>query len=172
MALVQGRNPEIDEMLAGKVGKSTRYIYRRLKLNNLWEDYRPYLENGSLSATTAEVLSAYPLDAQKAIFKTTFYVTGDGTKIFDTGIRIKNALERETCNKLKKAFFPIDEADLQPGLVACTACEKKYGGRCAVVSGRIRQPYMYRQGLLEVERTGVCRTSDNRIRGLLQAGRH
>lgn len=112
----------IDE-LAGKIGKSARYVYRRLKLNNLQEDYRAHVESGALPATTAELLASYPQEAQAAVFKKTFWQLSDEIR-FDSAPRIKAMLEVESCKKLNRAIFPLDKDNMQPGLVSCTRCPK------------------------------------------------
>lgn len=85
-AMLDTRKIDVDE-LAGKIGKSARYVYRRLKLNNLHERYIPFMESGDLAASTAEVLASYPQEAQLAIFKKTYYDWGGEIK-FDTLQRI------------------------------------------------------------------------------------
>jgi len=121
-AMLDTKKITIDE-LAGKIGKSERYVYRRLKLNNLHEKYRPHMDNGDLAATTAELIASYPHEAQMAIFKKTYWELG-GEVRFDSNPRIKQMLEQESCKQLKRAIFPIDKDNMQPGLVACTVCPK------------------------------------------------
>jgi len=46
--MLDTRRMDVEE-LAGKIGKSARYVYRRLKLNNLSEKYIPHVESGTLA---------------------------------------------------------------------------------------------------------------------------
>lgn len=109
--------------LAARVNKSATYIYKRIRLTNLSDTYRPHLESGALPVTTAEIIASYPTEAQDAIYKSVQYKEGDRVIFYDSR-NVRSRLENQTCTNLRKAFFPLDRADLQPGLQACTNCEK------------------------------------------------
>lgn len=109
--------------LAGRLNKSESYVYRRLKLNQLHELYRPHIESGALPTATAEVISSYPEEVQKAMFKKTHYADGDRVTYLDTQ-NLRNKFKWEACTDLKKAIWPLDRAELQPGLQSCSTCEK------------------------------------------------
>lgn len=112
------------EELAGRVNKSAGYVYRRLKLNHLHPLYTEFAQSGDLPVTTAEIIAAYPHDVQEAIFKKTHYTESNGRVLFLDSKSIGNKLRLEACTDLSKAYFPTDRAGLQPGLQACTTCEK------------------------------------------------
>jgi len=109
--------------LAGRINKSESYVLRRLKLTQLHELYVPFVVSGELPTTTAEVISVYPQDIQKKLFKVVTWQNGDKTVFQDTR-NVKDKFRWEACTDLKKAMWPLDRSDLQPGLPACSACPK------------------------------------------------
>ncbi len=109
--------------LAGRLNKSESYVLRRLKLTQLHELYVPFVVSGELPTTTAEVISAYPPEIQKKLFKVVTWQSGDKT-VFQDSRSVKDKFRWEACTDLKKAMWPLDRAELQPGLPACSACPK------------------------------------------------
>lgn len=120
--LLESKRLTVDE-LAGRLNKSKAYVYRRLKLNTLHEVYRPYVQDGSLSTASAEVISAYPTETQRSLFKKIQYSSGDRI-IWQPTHQIKERFKWDATNTLNKAFWPLDRPNLQPGLPACDTCEK------------------------------------------------
>lgn len=121
--LLEIKRITIDE-LAGRINKSAGYVYRRLKLNQIHPLYTEFVQSGVLPVTTAEIIAAYPHDVQEAIFKKTHYTENNGRVLFLDSRSISNKLRLEACSDLSLAYFPLDRKDLQPGLQACTSCEK------------------------------------------------
>jgi len=109
--------------LAGRLNKSESYVYRRLKLTQLHESYRQHVESGALPTATAEVIASYPEEVQKTMYKKTHYADGERVTFLDTR-SLKNKFKWEACTDLKKAIWPLDRAELQPGLQSCSTCEK------------------------------------------------
>lgn len=109
--------------LAGRLNKSAAYVYRRLKLNNLDEKYRPFITSGELAPATAEVIASYPQDVQVSMFKKVTYTNGDKTTFVETR-SMRDKFKWEACTDLNKAIWPLWRNDLQPGLQACNTCEK------------------------------------------------
>lgn len=120
--LLESKRLSVDE-LAGRLNKSASYVYRRLKLNTLDELYRPHVESGVLPTATAEVIASYPETVQKSLFKKTHYVDGDRITFLDTR-SVRDKFKWEACTDLKKAIWPLDRDELQPGLIACNKCPK------------------------------------------------
>lgn len=120
--LLRSKKLTISE-LAGRLNKSESYVLRRLKLNELHEVYRPYLESGILATTTAEVIASYPSDTQKSLFKKVYMEYGGASRFMDTH-SVREKFRWEACSDLSKAMWPLDRADLQPGLQSCSACPK------------------------------------------------
>jgi ParB/RepB/Spo0J family partition protein len=121
-SLLDAKRISINE-LAARLNKSASYIYRRIKLTNLSGKYRPHMESGALPVTTAEIFASYPQEAQDAIYKNVCYTEGNRVIFYDSR-NVRSRLEQQTCNSLKKAIWPLDHVDMQPGLQACTNCEK------------------------------------------------
>lgn len=109
--------------LAGRLNKSAAYVYRRLKLNNLDEKYRPFLSSGELAPATAEVIASYPQQVQVSMFKKVTYTDGAKTTFVETR-SMRDKFKWEACTDLNKAIWPLWRNDIQPGLPACNACEK------------------------------------------------
>lgn len=110
--------------LAGRLNKSEGYVYRRLKLNNLHEAYRAHVEAGELPASSAEIIAAYAQDTQASLYKKTHYKNADGSVLFLDANNLRNKFKWDACTDLAKAIWPLDREGLQPGLQACTNCEK------------------------------------------------
>ena len=121
-SLLESKRLTISE-LAGRLNKSESYVMRRLKLNELHEVYRPFVEAGALATTTAEVIASYPPDTQKSLFKEISWESGD-TRHFQDTRSVREKFKWKACSELSKAMWPLDRADLQPGLQACTNCPK------------------------------------------------
>lgn len=109
--------------LAGRLNKSAAYVYRRLKLNNLDEKYRPFLSSGELAPATAEVIASYPKEVQVSMFKKVTYTDGTKTTFVETR-SMRDKFKWEACTDLNKAIWPLWRTDIQPGLPACNSCEK------------------------------------------------
>lgn len=109
--------------LAGRLNKSESYVLRRVKLNNLHEIYRPFMERGELSTSTAEVISRYTPEIQRSLFKKISFESG-GKVVFQDTRNVREKFRWEACNDLSKAPWPLDRAEMQPGLPACLACPK------------------------------------------------
>lgn len=120
--LLESKRLTVDE-LAGRLNKSAGYVYRRLKLNQLHELYRPHVERGELPATSAEIIAAYPTETQQAIYKKTFFEQASGIPLFSDANHLRNRLRSEACTDLNRAIWPLWRNDLQPGLQACNTCE-------------------------------------------------
>jgi ParB/RepB/Spo0J family partition protein len=121
-SLLDAKRISINE-LAARLNKSAAYIYRRIKLTNLSDKYRPHLQSGALPVTTAEIFASYPQEAQEVIYKNVCYTEGERVIFYDSR-NVRSRLESQTCNSLQKAIWPLDHVDMQPGLQACTTCEK------------------------------------------------
>lgn len=121
-SLLDAKRISINE-LAARLNKSAAYIYRRIKLTNLSDKYRPHLQSGALPVTTAEIFASYPQEAQDVIYKNVCYTEGERVIFYDSR-NVRSRLEQQTCTNLKKAIWPLDHANMQPGLQACSTCEK------------------------------------------------
>ena len=121
-SLLDAKRISINE-LAARLNKSAAYIYKRIRLTNLSEKYRPYLQDGTLPVTVAEIISSYTIEAQDNAFKSVMYKEGEKVIFFD-GKYVRRRMEMDLCTELKKAIWPLDAENMQPGLPACSACEK------------------------------------------------
>ena len=121
-SLLDAKRISINE-LSARLNKSAAYIYRRIKLTNLSDKYRPHLQSGALPVTTAEIFASYPQEAQDVIYKNVCYTEGERVIFYDSR-NVRSRLEQQTCTNLKKAIWPLDHANMQPGLQACSTCEK------------------------------------------------
>ena len=55
--------------LASRFGRSEKYIYTRLKLNELYEPIGELLDNGTITVSVAEEISTYEANIQKDVYE-------------------------------------------------------------------------------------------------------
>lgn len=113
------------EQLAEKLGKSKAYLYGRLKLTELPEKAKIALADGSLPASTAQLIARIP-NAQLRE-KATKALYNDWAKEFQSYRDAKRVIERDFMVELKGAPFNRKDAQLLPGAGACDSCPKMTG---------------------------------------------
>ncbi|HWH75071.1 MAG TPA: ParB/RepB/Spo0J family partition protein [Methylibium sp.] len=110
------------EELAARIGRSERYVYNRLALLKLVPQAREACLEGKISASVALLVAALPADDQPDA--TARFAQGWGGEPFSA--RAAAAYLRDHFSLLlKKAVFPIADAELVPPAGACTACPKR-----------------------------------------------
>lgn len=114
------------EDIAAKVGKSSSYVYQRLKLAALTEDARKWFLSGKLSASTALLVARIPIPSLQ---KKAAQAIGDPPhRTEPLGFREASQLvQREFMLQLTAASFPIDDATLVAGAGPCTVCPRRTG---------------------------------------------
>jgi ParB/RepB/Spo0J family partition protein len=126
------------DAIAAKIGKSTGYIYQRLKLRGLPDVARNALEAGEIPATVAALIARIPGDklkaeAAKRILKGQEHwdAPGGGWHRVERGpMNLRDArsfVEAVYMRELKGAPFDRTALDLVPSVGACTACPKMTG---------------------------------------------
>jgi len=125
------------EDLAKKIGKAKTYVYARLKLTGLPEPARKALADGTIPASTAELIARIPADKLRAEAASRIIKGGNfqgrvGRYYhFDKGpmaLRTAKAfIESDYMVELKQAPFSRDDAELLPVAGACTSCPKRTG---------------------------------------------
>lgn len=117
------------EELATRFGKSTDYIFGRMRLANLIPAAKKYLEDGILPVTAAIRISLLGEDHQAAAIKRTILpvtIDGEQKKIF-SGLRdLKSFTDNNVLMPLKLADFDITDEKLLP-CGSCEACPKRTG---------------------------------------------
>lgn len=63
---------QLIEQIAKKVGKSTRYVYARMKLDELVPEVKAQIASGKLSASHGDLISPLPPDEQKQVLEHCF----------------------------------------------------------------------------------------------------
>ncbi len=133
--LLQERHGYTVADLAEKVGKSTGYIYGRLKLCSLID---PSAREAFFSRTIAPSVAVFiaRLPEQLQAEATREVLEGDGRwehgneKRFAMGTRdALEFLEKEYSLRLNDAVFPLDSALLLPAAGPCTTCPKRTGNQ-------------------------------------------
>lgn len=128
MTLVSKKGHGLEE-LAVRFGKSTDYVFGRMRLVNLIADAKQYLENGTLPVTAAIRISLLSESHQAAAIKRTILpvtVNGESKKIF-SGLRdLKSFTDNNVLMPLKSADFDINDATLLP-CGSCDSCPKRTG---------------------------------------------
>lgn len=118
------------EDLSTRFGRTTDYIYNRMRLINLNEDARQHLESGVLPITAAIKLSFLTEDQQTNAIKRLIVVNEVNKKkqYFFTGLReLKNFFDNNVLMKLEYADFSKTDKKLYPEAGPCTTCPKRTG---------------------------------------------
>lgn len=128
-------NPEygVNEM-AVRLKKSRAYIYARLKLCDLQPEARTAFYEDQLTASVALLVARIPVrELQlKALHEVTTGETEEYYSGDDGPMSARRAAEHIQDNymlELKRAVFPIAQADLLPTVGACTSCVKRTGAQ-------------------------------------------
>ncbi|WP_313064633.1 ParB/RepB/Spo0J family partition protein [Achromobacter animicus] len=128
-------NPEygVNEM-ALRLKKSRAYIYARLKLCDLQPEARTAFYEDQLTASVALLVARIPVrELQlKALHEVTTGETEEYYSGDDGPMSARRAAEHIQDNymlELKRAVFPIAQADLLPTAGACTSCVKRTGAQ-------------------------------------------
>jgi ParB/RepB/Spo0J family partition protein len=108
------------EALAAKVGKSTSYVYQRLKLADMIEPAQKAFFDEKITAGHAIQVARLKPEQQKEVMK--------WLKQQDFSVReLARSIEREFHLDLSKAIFPTDDAEMFVNAGACTTCRKRTG---------------------------------------------
>ncbi|WP_313369191.1 ParB/RepB/Spo0J family partition protein [Achromobacter animicus] len=128
-------NPEygVNEM-ALRLKKSRAYIYARLKLCDLQPEARTAFYEDQLTASVALLVARIPVrELQlKALHEVTTGETEEYYSGDDGPMSARRAAEHIQDNymlELKRAVFPIAQADLLPTAGSCTSCVKRTGAQ-------------------------------------------
>lgn len=127
-ALMEHSKLNIDEV-AAKIGKSTSYVYARLKLRNLGAHGRDALREGRIDASKALLIARIP-DAKlqvEACEKITKENSWDGSVM--SFRKAQELIQQEYMLRLDKAKFPITDESLLPEAGACGNCPKRTGAQ-------------------------------------------
>ncbi|WP_312993341.1 ParB/RepB/Spo0J family partition protein [Achromobacter animicus] len=128
-------NPEygVNEM-ALRLKKSRAYIYARLKLCDLQPEARTAFYEDQLTASVALLVARIPV--RELQLKALHEVTTGETEEYYSGdegpMSARRAAEHIQDNymlELKRAVFPIAQADLLPTAGSCTSCIKRTGAQ-------------------------------------------
>jgi ParB/RepB/Spo0J family partition protein len=116
------------EGIAEEVGKSTSYVYQRLKLLELAEPVREALSGGDLTAGHAIEIARLPTPElqERALGATLVSVYGRGESTISVR-DLRDWIRRNTHLDLHKAPWKKDDAKLLPQAGSCTACPKRTG---------------------------------------------
>jgi ParB/RepB/Spo0J family partition protein len=127
--LMLKRQSTLDD-LAIKFGKSTDYIFGRLRLLALIDEGKNYLEDGVIPVTAAIKISALPAKQQVEAFSrlvVPITVSGEQKKIF-AGLReLKSYFDNSVFMNLSGADFDITDASLVQEAGSCKTCMKRSG---------------------------------------------
>lgn len=109
------------DTLAEKLGKSRAYVFERLKLLKVCKAVRDDLEAGHISASVALEISRVPgEEAQEELLE---MVDCDRLSVQE----VKEEIERNFTRNLKKATWPLTDAELCAKAGSCAACPKRSG---------------------------------------------
>lgn len=113
--------------IAAKVGKSTRYVYARMRLTALCESARKAFYAGKLTPTTALLVARIPDAALQA--KATKEITESRWSGAEpmTAHQASDHIQRHYMLRLATAPFKTADAELVPEAGPCTTCPKRTG---------------------------------------------
>src|SRR5260370_29328311 len=118
--LLAGGKYQDVEALAAKVGKSTSYVYQRLKLADMIEPAQQAFFDEKITAGHAIQIARLKPDQQKEVMK---WFTQEDFSVRE----LARLIEREFHLDLSKAIFPTDNAEMFTNAGACTTCRKRTG---------------------------------------------
>jgi ParB/RepB/Spo0J family partition protein len=111
------------EMIADKLGTSTKYVYDRLKLQDAIKEVQDLVREGKVSITLAKQFTKLPKSDQKTVFED---VEIDETT---TPKDIRDAINGLFQLKLEDAPFDKSDKNLVKKAGACEKCDKRTGCR-------------------------------------------
>jgi len=114
--------------IATKVGKSTSYVYQRVKLVDLVPEAKAAFLKGTFEAGHAILLARLEAPQQKqalAWARQRFL----GGRDFASVRALGDYIQRDVLLDLARAPFPIDDAELVPAAGACGPCPKRTGNQ-------------------------------------------
>lgn len=118
------------EQVGEKIGKSTRYVYNRIKLLELCQEARASLSSRTIDASRALLVARVP-DHKQQIKLLKEIVPGGG--YYGGAVepmtyrQAAQHVQRNYMLKLNDARFPIAAADLVPEAGSCKSCTKRTG---------------------------------------------
>ena len=138
------------DTLAKKAGKSTRYIYARLQLCSLPDEAGDLLAAGRLSASTALIVAQAPKKVQLALAREIAGVDPQTGEVLedDEGepMSYRETLRHvrfEHGRDLRRARWPLTDAELFPDAGACDGCDVRTGTDIADSAGVCMRPACY-----------------------------
>lgn len=128
--LIDAECISVDEVCR-RFGKSTTYVYGRLKLLNLVPEVRQALAAGEVEPEVATLIARLPHQKLQAQALTRIKNHMGESHIKDGGKasfrRVRELLRDEFTLRLKDAIFPTDKADLLPDCGDCISCPRRSG---------------------------------------------
>jgi ParB/RepB/Spo0J family partition protein len=117
------------EQIAAKIGRSTAYVYARMKLAELAPEVRQAFAEGKIGGAVALVLARMPhagLQA-KALEELLgyHYEAGDGPSAAEA----RELVRQRFMLRIADAPFDTTDKDLHPGAPACSVCPKRTGNQ-------------------------------------------
>jgi ParB/RepB/Spo0J family partition protein len=122
--LVSDHNLAVDE-IAARVGKSTSYVYKSMKLLELTPECRQELYAGTLTQSTALLVARSPAHLQAQIAKDIMHVGFEGEPM--SFRQAQRHIHDKYMLQLATAVFDIADAGLLRKAGACGSCSKRTG---------------------------------------------
>jgi ParB/RepB/Spo0J family partition protein len=117
------------ETIAAKIGRSTSYVYQRLKLAGLSSSARKACFAGKLTTAAALVLARLPeAELQEHAFADIMKRSTGGDEPFDLWV-VKNVVQHNYTLRIAEAQFDTTDPDLLPSAGSCTKCPKRTGAQ-------------------------------------------
>lgn len=119
IAALKDRKLDINE-IASKLGKSVPFVYNRIKLTSLTEDFQKAFHANKVRIMDAIEICKLPSHAQDSIFEEKFSNWEDvnfSPKVWG----LENAISRAT-NSLGVALWDLNEENIVEGKPACNSC--------------------------------------------------
>src|SRR5437899_4001279 len=134
------------ETLTAKVGRSTSYIYQRLKLAELTSNLQKAFYEGKLTAGHAqEIARLQPKDQERALqecfpgLRTAKAILKDKDPR-PIGVReLRDWIQREIHLSLANAPFDVNDSNLVPAAGPCSNCPKRSGSNPLLFADTIKR---------------------------------
>lgn len=117
------------EYIAQQVGRSTAYVYQRLKLLQLIPTARKLLVDGVITAGHALLIARLPSTQQEEALDLATYNHGSAAEEDDirSAKELDNAIRTNILMQLSSANWKLDDAKLYPLVGSCKECSKRSG---------------------------------------------
>ena len=114
------------QYIAREVGRSTAYVYQRMKLLDLITEAREMLADGTISVGHALLIARLPKGQQNDALELAIWTRGDGLETRSVK-DLDNLIKSHILLELRASTWKADDEKLYPSAGSCKLCSKRTG---------------------------------------------